>query len=259
MQLVGKSVVITGAGSGVGRACALLFAREGGRVVCADLRDDWAADTVRLIEEAGGTAVAVACDVVSEADVARAIATAVDRFARLDIMFNNVGIATPRIGMSFEDHTGDDFDRLMAVNGRGVFYGCRQAVLTFKAQGGGGVIVNTGSIAGLVGWGGTVYGASKSVVIQLTRGLAIEMAPHDIRVNCICPAAMPGTNFGVNEDSELFQAKPDDYLQWVAEMHPLGRAITPEDCAAAALYLASDASKNVTGVALPIDGGFVAR
>jgi NAD(P)-dependent dehydrogenase (short-subunit alcohol dehydrogenase family) len=256
--LEGKSVVITGAGSGVGRASALLFASEGAKVVVADLRRDWADATVGLVEDAGGTAVAATCDVVQEADVVAAIATAVERFGRLDVMYNNVGISTPRLGMLLDDHTTGDFERLLMVNGMGMFNGCRQAVLQFKRQGDGGVIVNTASVAGMVGFGGVPYGASKAIVIQLTRGLAVEAAPHGIRVNCFCPSAMPTTNFG-RAEGEAFADQPDEYLDFAASFQPLGRIITPEDCALAALYLASDMSANVTGVALPVDGGYVAK
>ncbi len=256
--LDGKSVVITGAGSGVGRASARLFAEEGAQIVVADLRGDWAKDAVAEIEAAGGTAVAVTCNVVEEDDVAAAIAAAVEHFGRLDIMYNNVGISTPRMGMLFEEHTTADFDRLVTVNGRGVFNGCRQAVLQFKRQGDGGVIVNTGSVAGMVGFGGVPYGASKAIVIQLTRGLAVELAQHAIRVNCFCPSAMPTTNFGRAEGEE-FKEQPEEYLEFAGSYQPLGRIITPEDCAYAALYLASDMSANVTGVALPVDGGYVAK
>jgi NAD(P)-dependent dehydrogenase (short-subunit alcohol dehydrogenase family) len=256
--LDGKSVVITGAGSGVGRASALLFANQGARVVVADLRREWADETVRLVEKEGADALAVTCDVVQEDDVAAAIAAAVEHAGRLDVMYNNVGISTPRMGMLLEEHTGDDFDKLVTVNGKGVFHGCRQAVLQFKRQGGGGVIVNTASVAGMVGFGGVPYGASKAIVIQLTRGLAVEAAPHGIRVNCYCPSAMPTTNFG-RADGEEFQDQPDAYLEFAGSFQPLGRIITPEDCAQAALYLASDMSANVTGVALPVDGGYVAK
>src|SRR5688572_17425811 len=123
MRLDGKSVVITGAGSGVGRASALRFAREGARIVCADVRDDWAKETVRLIEADGGVAVAQRCDVTEEADVAAAIEAAVSKFGRLDVMFNNAGIATDRSRGSFEEHTGEDYGRLMGVNAYGVFLG----------------------------------------------------------------------------------------------------------------------------------------
>lgn len=255
--LDGKAVVITGAGSGVGRAFALLFASEGARVVCADLRPQWGDETVRLVEAAGGTAVGVQCDVVEADEVAGAVAAAVREFGRLDVMFNNAGIASPRRGMLLEDHTDDDFDRLVAVNSRGVFFGCRESVRQFKRQGDGGVIVNTASIAGIVGLGSAVYGATKAMIIQLTRALAIEGAEHGIRVNCICPGGM-STNFSVPEHKAFGERSPEDLAQG-AQMHPLGQPITAEDCAFAALYLASERAANVTGVALPIDGGYIAR
>jgi NAD(P)-dependent dehydrogenase (short-subunit alcohol dehydrogenase family) len=257
--LEGKSAIVTGAGSGVGRASALRFAEEGARVVCADLRLDWVEETVRLVEKGGGVAVAVECDVSQEASVIAAIESAVTNFGRLDIIFNNVGIPTPRLGMTFEEHTVDDFERLTAVNLGGVFLGCKHAVIQFKKQGGGGVILNTGSVAGLVGWGGTVYGATKGGVHQLTRGVAIECAPFGIRVNAICPAGMPFTNFAAAGGMEASGEDLVKMAEHVGSMHPLGRPITAEDCAEAAVYLVSDRAANVTGVLLPVDGGYVAR
>jgi NAD(P)-dependent dehydrogenase (short-subunit alcohol dehydrogenase family) len=259
MLLEGKSAVITGAGSGVGRASALRFAEEGARVVCADVRLDWAKETVRQVEEAGGVAVAEECDVSREDAVAAAIGSAVGNFGRLDVMFNNVGIPTPRLGMIFEEHTVEDFDRLFAVNVRGVFLGCKQAVLQFKKQGGGGAIINTGSVAGLVGWGGTVYGATKGAVHQLTRAVAVECAPFDIRVNAICPAGMPFTNFAAAGGLQTSAEEQVKMGEHVGSMHPLGRPITAEDCAEAAVFLASDRAGNITGVLLPVDGGYVAK
>ena len=193
-----------------------------------------------------------------DADVAATIAAAVSNFGRLDIVFNNVGVPTPGGARTFEDHTVDDFDRLFAINARGVFLGCKHAVIRFKAQGDGGVILNTGSVAGLVSWGGGVYGATKGAVHQLTRAVAIEGAPFDIRCNAICPAGMPYTKFiaipGVETD-----AAREAIAQQVGSMHPLGRPITADDCAEAAVYLVSDNAKNITGVLLPVDGGYVAR
>lgn len=257
--LAGKSAIVTGAGSGVGRASALRFSDEGARVVVADIDVDNAKETVRQIENAGGTAVAVGVDVSDDAQVQAVIAAAVDANGRLDILFNNVGIPTPRLGMVFEDHTLEDFNRLVAVNLGGVFLGCKHAVVQFKKQGDGGVILNTGSVAGLVGWGGTVYGATKGAVIQLTRAVAIEGAPFGIRVNAICPAAMPLTGFMAAGGLQVDEAKQSEIAEMVGGQHPLGKAITAEDCAEAAVYLVSDAARNVTGVALPIDGGFVAK
>lgn len=257
--LDGKSAVVTGAGSGVGRASALRFAEEGARVVVADIDLDQAKETVRQIEGAGGTAVPAGVDVADEEQVRGMFRTAVDWFNQLDIVYNNVGIPTPRLGMSFEDHTLEDFNRLVAVNLGGVFLGCKYAVLQFKSQGSGGVILNTGSVAGLVAWGGSVYGATKGGVLQLTRAVAIEAAPFDIRVNAICPAAMPLTGFMAAGGLEVDDAQRAGIAAKVGEQHPLGRAITAEDCAEAALYLVSDAARNITGVALPVDGGYVAR
>jgi NAD(P)-dependent dehydrogenase (short-subunit alcohol dehydrogenase family) len=257
--LDGKSAIVTGAGSGVGRASALRFAEEGARVVVADIDADHAKETVRQIEGSGGTAVAVSADVSDEDQVRGMIAAAVDQNGRLDILFNNVGIPTPRLGMTFEDHTLEDFNRLVAVNLGGVFLGSKYGVLQFKEQGDGGVILNTGSVAGLVAWGGSVYGATKGGVLQLTRAVAIEGAPFGIRCNAICPAAMPLTGFMAAGGLQVDEAAQAAIAEKVGEQHPLGRAITAEDCAEAALYLVSDAARNITGVALPVDGGYVAR
>jgi NAD(P)-dependent dehydrogenase (short-subunit alcohol dehydrogenase family) len=257
--LDGKSAVVTGAGSGVGLASALRFAEEGARVVCADIKADSAKEAVRRIEDAGGTAVAEECDVSVESDVSALIATAVAQFGRLDVLFNNVGIPTPRLGALLEDHTLEDFERLTAVNFRGVFFGCKHAVLQFKSQGSGGVILNTGSVAGLVGWGGSVYGATKGAVHQLTRAVAIEGAPFGIRANAICPGGMPYTGFMAAGGLSVPPSELEKIAQQTGASHPLGRPILAEDCAEAAVYLVSDRAANVTGVLLPVDGGYVAR
>ncbi len=258
MRLAGKSAIITGAGSGVGRASALRFAAEGARVLVADVQKDWAAETVRLVKESGGEAIAQHCDVTVEEDVASTVAAAVEHFGRLDIMFNNAGVTGAKTGATFEDSTGEDWLRLTGINFGGVFHGCKHAVIRFKAQGDGGVIVNTGSVAGMVGFGSVVYGATKGAVNQMTKGLAIECAPFDIRVNAICPSAMPLTNFFMLDPDQPFSAPPDAMLESTSALQPLGRYITAEDCAAAAVFLASDEARNITGVLLPVDGGYVA-
>ena len=259
MRLEGKNAVITGAGNGVGRASALRFAEEGARVVCADLDGGRAKETVTMIEEAGGTAFPVTADVSAESDVVAMLDAAVEKFGPLDILYNNVGIPTPRLGMIMEEHTWDDFQKLVAVNLGGVFLGSKYAVLRFKEQGTGGVILNTGSVAGLVGWGGAVYGATKGGVHQLTKAIAVEAAPFGIRVNAICPAAMPFTGFMAAGGMD----PPPEAMQQVGEAagagHPLGKPITAEDCAQAAVFLCSDEAVNITGVLLPVDGGYVAK
>jgi NAD(P)-dependent dehydrogenase (short-subunit alcohol dehydrogenase family) len=259
MLLEGKAAIVTGSGSGVGRVSAVRFAEEGARVLCADVNGDAVKETVAQIEAAGGTAVAQQCDVSDESDVIAMIAAAVDQFGRLDILFNNVGIPTPRLGALLEDHTVEDFDRLTSVNFRGVFLGSKHAVVQFKKQGGGGAIVNTGSVAGLVGWGGSVYGATKGAVHQLTRAVAIEGAPHGIRCNAICPAGMPYTGFMAAGGMSLTGEALEAAAAQVGSSHPLGRPITAEDCAEAAIFLASDRAANITGTLLPVDGGYVAR
>jgi len=159
--------------------------------------------------------------------------------------------------MQFDEHDAADWKRLIDVNLMGIVHGCKAAMGRFKEQGDGGVIVNTGSAAGMVGWGGVPYGVTKAGVIQLSRALAIEAAPLGIRVNCLCPGAID-TNFAMPPEA-AFQPKAPELLEMIGGQHPLGRAIEAEDCANAALYLASDLSSNVTGIALPVDGGYLAR
>lgn len=259
MDLQDKNAIITGAGSGVGRATALRFAEEGAAVVVADVDLDAATETVQLVEKAGGRAIAVRADVSNDDDVTAMVAACVDEYGRLDILFNNVGIPTPKLGMTFIDHTPDDFDRLTAVNFKGVYLGMRHAVMRFREQGGGGVILNTGSVAGLVGWGGSVYGATKGGVHQLTKAVAVEVAPEGIRVNAICPGAMPRTGFMAAGGLEVSEEQMDDVANAAGSIHPMGKPITAEDCAEAAVYLCSDRAANVTGILMPLDGGYVAR
>lgn len=255
--LDGKSCVITGAGSGVGRAAAVLFARHGASVVVGDVRDAWVSETVALVEEAGGKAVAAHCDVSKEDDVAALVAHAVEALGRLDVMYNNAGVSTPRPGLSFVEHTQEDWDRLLGINLMGMVYGCKHAVLQFRRQGGGGVIVNTGSVAGMVGFGGVPYGVSKAGGILLTKSLAMEVAKEGIRINAIAPATLL-TNFGRSEQ-EAFKPRTQEEIDLWGSFVPTGRASTPEDCANAALFLASDLSANTTGAIIPVDGGYLAR
>jgi NAD(P)-dependent dehydrogenase (short-subunit alcohol dehydrogenase family) len=255
--LDGKVAVITGAGSGVGRAAAVLFAEHGASIVVGDVRDSWTEDTVALVEKNGGEALAAHCDVSKEADVTALIAAGVERFGRLDVMYNNAGISTPRPGLSFVEHTQEDWDRLLGINLMGMVYGCKQAVLQFRAQGGGGVIVNTGSVAGMVGFGGVPYGVSKAGGMLLTKSLAMEVAKEGIRINAIAPATLL-TNFG-RDEQDAFAPRTQEEIDLWGSYLPTGRASTPEDCANAALFLACELSANTTGAIIPVDGGYLAR
>ena len=254
--LAGKAVVITGAGSGVGRAACLLFAQHGARVIAADIGLEAAEESAARVRDAGGEAFACGCDVGDAGQVDAAVALAVSSFGRLDVIYNNAGITLqPRPGYqglrSFVDTDPEEYERIYRVNVTGVMNGCKAAIRQFEAQGGGGVIVNTASVAGIIGWGGVVYGSSKGAVTLLTKTLALELAASNIRVNSVCPAGM-ATNFipGLAQ-SDLARAS-------MAASHPLGRPIDPVDCANAALFLACDLSSNVTGVNLPVDGGLSA-
>ena len=254
--LAGKSVVVTGAGSGVGRAACLLFARHGAKVVAADIGIEAANETAMLVIAEGGEALACTCDVGDAAQVDAAVALAVASFGRLDVIYNNAGITLqPRPGYvglrSFMDTDPDEIERIYRVNVNGVINGCKAAISQFEVQGGGGVIVNTASVAGLIGYGGTAYGSSMGAVTLLTKTLALELASKGIRVNSVCPAGMP-TNFMPG------LAQSDAAKASMGAAHPLGRPIDPMDCANAALFLACDLSSNITGVNLPVDGGLSA-
>jgi len=252
-RLGGKTAVVTGAGSGIGRAIALLFARAGAHVLCADVAEEMADATASLITEARGTAEAAVCDVRDEQQVAQLIHTAVDHFGALDVLVNNAGI-NPLAP------TADDIDpalwsRILEVNLAGIFWGCKHGAAAMREREQGS-IVNLASVSGLIGWGGSAaYVASKGGVIALTRKLAIDYAPHGIRVNCLCPGSirtpMVEQNLSIYPDAE-------ERLQQTIDQHPLGRIGTPEDVAFGALYLACDESSFVTGTALVIDGGLTA-
>jgi NAD(P)-dependent dehydrogenase (short-subunit alcohol dehydrogenase family) len=254
----GKVAVITGAGSGVGRAAVQLFTRHGGKVVAADINLESVQETVSLVKAEGGDAKAVSCNVADEKSVAAAVATAVEAYGRLDIMYNNAGISASigadRKLKTILESSLADIQHMESVNVHGVIFGCQAAIRQFQAQGRGGVIVNTASIAGLIGFGGTAYGATKGAVVSLTRALAMEWASQGIRVNSVCPAGMLTHFGGMDPDG----ANADAIRNGMGALYPLGHAIDPMDCANAALFLASDLSASITGVNLPVDAGLAA-
>lgn len=252
--LANKAAIITGAGAGVGRAATLLFTRHGAKVLALDINQADVDESAELARAEGGIAIARTVDVRDAVAIDAAVALAVAEFGRLDIMYNNAGVATKMLSTdggssSFMDGSFAELMRMMEINAGGVANGCRSAIRQFRVQGGGGVIVNTSSLAGIVAFGGPDYGATKGAVSTLTRALAMEVAKEQIRVNAVCPAAMP-TKFGHGAAAWSDRAK-----EIVANLHPLGGVIDPMDCANGALFLASDLSSNVTGVNLPVDGG----
>jgi NAD(P)-dependent dehydrogenase (short-subunit alcohol dehydrogenase family) len=256
--LEGKVVVVTGAGSGVGRAAVGLFVQNGARVIAADIVLPAAEETLALGGLGEDRARAVRCDVTDPASVTAAVAAAADAFGRLDVMFNNAGITVlpvPGKGLrSLLDLPPDEMRRVEEVNINGVIFGCQAAIAQFQSQGGGGAIVNTASVAGLMGYGGVLYGTTKGAVVNLTRALALEVADQNIRVNSVCPAGMLTRYSGMDPEGE----HKDRILDSLGRAHPLGRAIHPADTAAAAMFLASDLAANITGVNLPVDGGLSA-
>jgi NAD(P)-dependent dehydrogenase (short-subunit alcohol dehydrogenase family) len=253
-----KVAVITGAGSGVGRAATKLFAENGAKVIAADINLPTAEASLSLAGLQRSRGRAVACDVSDPKSVSAAVAAAVEAFGRLDILYNNAGITVmpvPGKGLRpLADLPHEEMHRVEEVNINGVIYGCQAAIRQFEAQGGGGVIINTASVSGLMGYGGVLYGATKGAVVSLTRALAIELAPKNIRVNAVCPAGMLTHYSGMDPDSE----HRDRILERMGRAHPLGRAIDPRDAAAAAMFLASELASNITGVNLPVDGGLTA-
>lgn len=251
-RLAGKVALITGGGTGIGRACALLFAREGARVAVAGRRQDPLAAVAAEVYNAGGEALAVRCDVTNAAEVARAIELCVKRFAKLDVVVNNAGALV----VATADQTSEqDWQQMLAVNLTGTFLVSRAALPELR-RAGGGSIINIGSILGLISMKSrAAYTASKSGVTGLTRAMALDHAHEGIRVNCICPSVTE-TELMVG----VINAQPDPaaYRQMRAAQIPLGRLGQPDDVAQMALFLASDESSWVTGAALPLDGGLSA-
>jgi 3-oxoacyl-[acyl-carrier protein] reductase len=246
MRLPNKIALITGAGSGMGRASAILFAEEGAKIAVADIDRKGGQQTVELIKQKGGDAIFVETDVSKASDVERMIKTTVDHFGRLDILFNNAGL--PMLPTPVEDIKEEQWDKVMAVNVKGIFLGCKYAIPVLKRQGGG-AIINTASISGVRPRPGqSAYSTSKGAAIILTKALAVELASHKIRVNCINPVA--------TETPMLpkLGATPEAAKGIVATI-PIGRMAQAKDIAYAALYLASDEAYMVTGVGLDVDGG----
>ena len=252
MRLKDQSAVITGAATGIGRASAILFAREGARLVLGDIAEKDAYAVVDAIRAAGGTASFLRADVSLREDNEHLIDACVETYGRIDILFCNAGLALPK---ELPDSSDDEIDRLMDVNVRALMYASRYAIPIMLEQGSGNILF-TASKTGLVAQKDSpVYCATKGAAIQLARALALDYATRGIRVNALCPGIIDTPML-----RDVARKAPDPDAMWeeISLAQPMGRLGTPEECADAALWLVSDEARFVTGVALPIDGGFTA-
>jgi NAD(P)-dependent dehydrogenase (short-subunit alcohol dehydrogenase family) len=250
--LSGKAALITGGAAGIGRATALLLAREGAVVAIADMNVEAGQSVVAEITQAGGRAIFEPADVTSKADCKRAARRTIGEFGRIDILFNNAGIIRRA---TILDLSEEDWDRVMAVNVKGIYLLSREVIPQMQKQGGGSII-NTASGWGLAGGAkAAAYCASKGAVVLLTKAMAVDHGPQNIRVNCICPG---DTDTGMLRDEAQQLGEASDRFLSDAAKRPLGRVGSPDEIAQAVLYLASDASSFVTGTALVIDGGGLA-
>jgi NAD(P)-dependent dehydrogenase (short-subunit alcohol dehydrogenase family) len=251
-MLDGKVALITGGGRGIGRQAALLFAREGARVVVADLSADGIKETVSLINTAGGQAMSVVADMTKPAEITAMVAACVKTHGRLDCAFNNAGIAAYQVGAAGKltaEWSEESFDKMIAVNLKGVWL-CMKAELEQMAKQGSGAIVNTASIAGLIGIKtSSAYVASKHGVIGLTKTAALEYAPK-IRVNCVCPGFI---ETDMTKDTMARRSKE------IMPMVPFGEMGKPDDIAEMVCWLSSDRAKYVSGAAYNVDGGYMAH
>jgi NAD(P)-dependent dehydrogenase (short-subunit alcohol dehydrogenase family) len=256
-RLQDKVAIVTGSSSGLGRAIAIGYAKEGAKVVCSDLQkgarnegyeNNKDQDTDQIIKDMGGEAIFVSCDVTNNNEVGDLVAKAVKEYGRLDIMVNNAGVFTRPLPLDQLDDS--DWNITMGVNGKGVWNGCQQAIRQFLKQGNGGKIVNIASIGGLVGLHNcAAYCASKGAVVTLTRQLAGDYGPNNININAICPSqAATAINRPLLEDSEGKKA--------IDNATPMGRWVEVEEVAGPAIFLASKEASFITGQTLAVDGGY---
>lgn len=249
-RLEGKTAIVTGAASGIGRATALLFAGEGARVVATDWDEENGPRVAEEILERGGDAIFIRADVSSPDDVKHVVDKAVEAYGRLDIVFNNAGIEGEQAPTA--DCSLENWDRVIGINLKGVFLGMKYAIPEMLKNGGGSVI-NNASVAGIVGFQGIpAYCASKGGVIQLTKTAALEYAKQGIRVNAICPGVISTPMV------ERFIGGNEDRQKSFESLEPVGRFGLPEEVAQLALYLASEESSFCTGAPFVVDGGLVA-
>jgi NAD(P)-dependent dehydrogenase (short-subunit alcohol dehydrogenase family) len=252
-KLTGKIALITGAASGIGRASALLFAREGASVAVIDRDLPGAKAAVEEIVGASGTAIALEADVSKSADVQRMIGATIERFGRLDILYNNAGIMSPGL---LHQVSEDEWNRVIAINLSANFLACKYALPELMKHGG--VILCTASVAGLEGrTAHAAYCASKAGVINMIKNVAMDYAKYNIRANCLCPGGV-ATNISIEALRGLSDAAKERLAKWSGESVPMARIAQPDELANAALFLCSDDASFVTGTAMVVDGGSIA-
>ena len=252
-SLDGKTALVTGGGSGIGRAASLAYANDGARVVVVDVNVEGGEETIQQIKESGGEAILVHADVSNPKDTQAMVDQAVEAFGSLDCAFNNAGISGGRDRLLTADYREADWDRVLCNNLKGVWL-CMKSEIPQMLKQGGGAIVNTASIAGLAGLSGTVaYVAAKHGVTGLTKAAAVEYATSGIRVNAVCPGYIQTPLV-----QPIFQEN-DGMEERVASRHPMGRLGEPEEIAQAVLWLSSDKAAFVTGHNMPVDGGYMAQ
>ena len=249
-RFAGRGILVTGAGSGIGRAAAQLFANEGGRVVVVDQDENEAQATVTSIRQAGGEALAIGADVSREADCRGMVERALAAYGRLHVAFNNAGIGAS--GFAVADEEEVTWSRLIDVNLKGIFLAMKYEIPAMVGAGGG-AIVNTASVAGLVGERGIgAYSASKHGVVGLTRTAALDYIGQGVRINAVCP--------GATRTRILANWFQDPKVEsFILSRHPIGRIAEPEEIARAVLFLASDDASFIVGQALAVDGGLTAQ
>ena len=250
----GKIAIVTGAGGGIGRATSLLLAREGAKVVVSDHDDKLGEETLAAVKAAGGDATYIHCDVTKAAEISALIAGAEQAFGGLSILVNNAGMEGPVTPIA--EYDDDAFDRIMAVNLRGVFLGMKHGAAAIKRSGQGGAIVNLASVAGLIGAAGVApYVMTKHGVVGLTKSGALEYAPDKIRVNAVCPGLIKTRML-----DELFAGLGgDEAAEAMTGSVPMTRLGTPEEVAELIVWLGSDRSSYSTGGTYTTDGGFTAQ
>ena len=251
IRLAGKVALVTGGGTGIGKAIAIAFAREGAKVAVAGRRKEKLQETVHEVKKAGGDGLAIACDVSNAKDAERAVHETASNFGKLNVLVNNAGVLHVA---TIEGTSEEEWDRLRTINLKGPFLMCRAALPEFRKVGGG-AIVNVGSVLGLIGMKDrAAYCASKGGVTLLTKAMALDHGHEKVRANCICPSVVETELVAGLFASEAGEALRKARIQTI----PIGRMGKPEDVAEIAVFLASEESSWLTGAAIPLDGGLSA-